>query len=356
MDRGALIQAEPTPPLHVRKRPPLEGRHEVIGLGLAVCLQAGAAMGQADKTLRMKPLAGYRLDRDTDSLFSRGSFMSEHIVATFATENEADAAARDLEAAGIPASSIRRYRPHSTDSSVRGTSEPATESGGGFWAWLLGEEPANETTRSAYPRDEEWYDQRAHAGNAVLSVMIHEDSLIHQALTILESHHPVEMEDRATEATAGSSTEPTMGSRHPVAGESDSELARASVASSSEEVIPLAKENIEVGKRTVDRGTTRIRRYVVETPVEREVTLHGERVTIERRRPVGATVADRAFEERTVEVHETEEVPVVEKTSHVTEEVAIRREQTERTEHVRDTVRREEVEITPDNPRTESPR
>jgi len=82
----------------------------------------------------------------------------------------------------------------------------------------------------------------------------------------------------------------------------------------------------------------------VETPVEREITLHGERVTIERRRPVDAEVADQAFEERTVEVHETEEVPVVKKITHVTEEAAIRKEETERTETVRDPVRREEVE------------
>ena len=66
----------------------------------------------------------------------------------------------------------------------------------------------------------------------------------------------------------------------------------------------------------------------------------------ERRRPVDATVAGPAFEERTVEVRETEEVPVVEKTTHVAEEVAVRKEQTERTETVRDTVRREEVEVT----------
>jgi stress response protein YsnF len=85
---------------------------------------------------------------------------------------------------------------------------------------------------------------------------------------------------------------------------------------------------------------------VVETPVEREVTLHGERVTIERRRPVDAAARGHSFEERTVEVRETEEVPVVEKTAHVAEEVAVRKEETERTETVRDTVRREEVEIT----------
>jgi hypothetical protein len=252
--------------------------------------------------------------------------MPEHIVATFATENEVDAAIRDLEAAGIHASSIRRYRPQSTyttDSSVRETAVPATESGGGFWAWLLGEEPSSGTTRSAYPGDEEWYDRRARVGNAVLSVRVQDDSQIHQVLTILESHHPIEMEDipdeRQTDATAGrvSSPEPALGRRHPAAGVSDAPPAVG--ASSSQEVIPLAEENIEVGKRTVDRGTTRIRRYVVETPVEREVTLHGERVTIERRRPVDATVAGHAFEERTVEVHETEEVPVVEKTAHVTE-------------------------------------
>ena len=38
--------------------------------------------------------------------------MAEHIVAIFTTDAAADAAARDLEAAGISASSVRRYRPH----------------------------------------------------------------------------------------------------------------------------------------------------------------------------------------------------------------------------------------------------
>ena len=117
-------------------------------------------------------------------------------------------------------------------------------------------------------------------------------------------------------------------------------------ASGTEEVIPLAEEQLEVGKRMVDRGVTRVRRYVVERPVEQDVTLRGERVTIERRRPIETTRSPgRAFEERVVEVHETEEVPVVAKTARVVEEVAIRKEETERTETVRDTVRREDVEV-----------
>jgi uncharacterized protein (TIGR02271 family) len=87
---------------------------------------------------------------------------------------------------------------------------------------------------------------------------------------------------------------------------------------------------------------------VVERPIEQDVTLRGERVTIERRRPVATTTGapGQAFEERVVEVHETEEVPEVHKTARVVEEVAIRKEQTERTERVHDTARREEVEVT----------
>ena len=47
----------------------------------------------------------------------------------------------------------------------------------------------------------------------------------------------------------------------------------------------LSEEQVTIGKRMVDRGTTRVRRYVVERPVDEQVTLRGERVTVERRRP-----------------------------------------------------------------------
>jgi uncharacterized protein (TIGR02271 family) len=114
----------------------------------------------------------------------------------------------------------------------------------------------------------------------------------------------------------------------------------------SEQVLSLSEEQLEVGKRTVDRGTTRVRRYVVEKPVEQNVTLQSERVTVERRQPIEtAAPGAAAFEERVVEVRETAEEPVVAKTAHVVEEVVVGREVTERTETVKDTVRREEVEV-----------
>jgi uncharacterized protein (TIGR02271 family) len=218
-------------------------------------------------------------------------------------------------------------------------------SGGGFWAWLLGEEGPQ--PYSASPQNEEWFNRRATSGGSVLSVDVDDDSRIHLATEILERHHPIEMEESTEEAsTTGRGAEDTRTEfRATPAAQPVGTLGKPH-ATGGEEVIPLAKEELQIGKRLVDRGTTRIRRYVVETPVERDVTLHGERVTIERRRPVETSAAGHTFEERTVEVHETEEVPEVEKTARVTEEVTIRKEATERTETVRDTVRREEVDVT----------
>ncbi len=100
------------------------------------------------------------------------------------------------------------------------------------------------------------------------------------------------------------------------------------------------------GKRVVNRGGTRIRRYVVEKPVEQEVTLRDETVKVERR-PVtdGRPVTDADFTDKTIEMTETDEEAVVGKEARVVEEVGLRKEVSDRVETVRDTVRKQEVEI-----------
>ena len=289
--------------------------------------------------------------------------MAEHIVAIFNTDAAADAATRDLESAGIPASAVRRYRPHPGEGMAPATPVSGTEftsTGGGFWSWLLGDEPTTDTSRSHYPRDEERYVQGARAGNAVVSVVLEDASRIHEVVTILEAHHPLEMEEETDDSEVDisaaelSSMSAQLSSQASAVPPASTPIAteRVSARAGAEEVIPLAEEQLEVGKRKVDRGVTRVRRYVVERPVEQDVTLRGERVTIERRRPLETTgVAGQAFEERVVEIRETEEVPVVAKTARVVEEVTIRKEETERTETVRDTVRREDVEVTDEHGR-----
>jgi len=115
--------------------------------------------------------------------------------------------------------------------------------------------------------------------------------------------------------------------------------------SEGEEVIPLAEETLVVGKRTVTNGTTKIRRYVVERQVEQQVTLYDKKVVVERRRPVADASTGDTLTELSIEVVETSEVPVAAKSVQVREEIVVRKERTKRIATVRDTVRRDEVQI-----------
>jgi uncharacterized protein (TIGR02271 family) len=116
-------------------------------------------------------------------------------------------------------------------------------------------------------------------------------------------------------------------------------------SSQAEEIIPLAEETLIVGKQTVTSGTTTVRRVVIETPVEQQVSLYDERVIVERRKPITDATTGETLTELTIEMIESSEVPVVGKSVKVREEVVVRRERTSRVETVRDTVRRDEIEI-----------
>ncbi len=110
--------------------------------------------------------------------------------------------------------------------------------------------------------------------------------------------------------------------------------------------IPVVEEDLVVGKREVDRGGVRVFRRTVEEPVSESVNLHEEHVVIDRR-PVDRAVtdADRTAAGNTIELNETEEVPVVSKVSRVVEEVRVGRVESDHTETVKDTVRHTEVEV-----------
>jgi uncharacterized protein (TIGR02271 family) len=117
-------------------------------------------------------------------------------------------------------------------------------------------------------------------------------------------------------------------------------------ASEGEAVLPVIEEQLRLGKRTVEKGAARVSTRVEEVPVEEQVTLREENVTVERR-PVDRPVenAPAAFREGTIEVTEMAEVPVVAKEARVVEEVVVGKNVTERTETVRDSVKRTDVEV-----------
>ena len=163
-------------------------------------------------------------------------------------------------------------------------------------------------------------------------------------MEILESHKPIDIDERAgsyglTQTTTTAKALPAAATMPAI------QTPKPTAAATDGGTIQLSEETLAVGKRVVNRGTTRIRRFVVETPVEEQVSLHDERVTIERH-PVtdGRPVTD-SFSDKTIEMTESAEEAVVSKSAHVREEIAIKKEATDRTETVRDTVRREDVEI-----------
>lgn len=115
---------------------------------------------------------------------------------------------------------------------------------------------------------------------------------------------------------------------------------------SAEQRIPIVEENLEVGKRVVDRGHIRVRSRVVEVPAEAQVTLREKHVEISRREidePVRD--ADAFFRDRTVEMTATSEEAVVAKEARIVEEVVVRKDADQRIETIEDTVRHTEVDI-----------
>ncbi len=284
---------------------------------------------------------------------------NETIVAVFDSAEHASAAVRDLEQAGIPSGDITQHAGSSTGGALgagsaakshlsttqAGTAGQPTEERG-FWSSLFGAEPE-------YGHDTAVYDRSMQSGSTVVTVRGSSTNL-DRVLDILERHNPIDIDERAaTYGVAGTGPSTTLGRTDATLGRADLGTARNTDASSQPGTLSLSEETLAVGKRAINRGTTRVRRYVVETPVEETVNLRDERVTIERR-PVtdSRAVSGADFSDKTIEVTETAEEAVVSKTAHVREEVVIRKDATDRSETVRDTVRREDVEITKDGANT----
>ena len=253
---------------------------------------------------------------------------NETIVAVYDTPAHAELAAEDLKQAGVPADAISV---HSASGSVIGDRITQAPRDRGFWTNLFGGEPDH---------DVDVYHRSVASGSTVVSAHVAET----HAATVLEipnEHQPIDLDERAASYGLAPVSAPAIGRRQGAATSTP-----ANAAQDRGETLQLSEEQLSVGKRVVNRGTTRIRRFVVETPVEQQVTLRDETVTVERRPAVGQTASNPSFTEQSVEVQAFGEEPVVSKSARVVEEVVIGKQGSDRTETVRDTVRREDVEIT----------
>jgi uncharacterized protein (TIGR02271 family) len=239
------------------------------------------------------------------------------LVAVFRNASEAQAAAAELQAQGIGQDDIYIESGQGYSSATSETTTTRHE--GGFMGWI------KSLFSDESDSDRATYEQAVKEGNVILSVNVAENQ-VDTVAEILDRHAPLNLQEtgRTERAAAATSSGATQAS-----------------------AVPVVEEELKVGKRQVVRGGVRVYSRMVEGPVQENVNLREERVRVDRQRVNRpAETADlRAGQEQTIEVQEFAEEPVVSKEARVVEEVRVGKETSQRTEKVKDTVRRTEVEV-----------
>ena len=267
--------------------------------------------------------------------------MSTTVVGCFDNQSDAAAVQQELVSAGIDRNSVRMTAESGSSGSATRRDDP------GFW------DSIKEAFGFADDDDRATYSEAARRGGIIVSVDS-PDAAADQVVQIMRRHNAADLDARAqqwrSEGWTGyaSGTQGTAQADESVAQVHSTQRTQAATTQQSQgaEAIPVVEEQLRVGKRAVQNGGVRVYSHVTETPVEEQVNLREERVTVDRRpvdRPIGD--ADRAFQERTIEATETAEEAVVAKEARVVEEVVVNKEVGQRTETVRDTVRRTDVDV-----------
>jgi len=225
------------------------------------------------------------------------------LTAMYDTRGAAETARDGLAALGIPAAAI----------TIRGTEDDrdmaSADEDQGFWASLANLFVPDE--------DRHTYAEGVRRGGYLLTAQVPE-STAEQALEVLERSDPVDIDERAASwresgwsgDAAGTATAPAASASYSEGAglaEAGTPVAAAAVGGSTrqaygtnrsdelprrqgtaldagrDDVVQVAEEELRVGKREVGGGRVRVRSYVTERPVEEQVELRQEHVTIERR-------------------------------------------------------------------------
>jgi len=252
--------------------------------------------------------------------------MSKTLVATFRSVSEAQNVQRELLRQGYGAGDVRIVS-NSNDQDAAASSGYASTSSAQDTGIMGSVKHFFSSLTGADENDQDYYGQGVTSGGALLSVTV-PDERVESTRALLEQYGASEFERGRTGAAR------TLG-------------ASAGAAATGDVAIPVVEEELQVGKREVSRGGVRVYSHVTERPVEENVRLREERVHVQRT-PVNrpASEADlQAFKEGAVELTETAEEAVVSKQARVVEEVVVGKDVTERTETIKDSVRRTDVEV-----------
>ena len=271
------------------------------------------------------------------------------VVAVFRNRTDADAAANDLKANGFGAADI-------FVSSDASTVDPASQPGGaysdtGAYSHREHEGGIVGWFKSVFGQEEHgdrsYYENAVNSGHSFLSVDV-TDGTVERAAGILNGHNPVDV--HREDGPAGIETRDPLVAAPPtgaVPAYGAGTVPTGSRAGQESGAIPVVREELKVGKRSVLKGGVRVYSRVIDEPVEETIRLREEQVRVDRT-PVNreATAADlRPGQEQVFEVKEFAEEPVVSKQARVVEEVRVHKDETERTETIQESVRHTEVDV-----------
>jgi len=328
------------------------------------------------------------------------------IIGAFEDRQAAQSAVQRLVDAGFDRDDVHVQEGASTTGSTgsstdtRGDFSPEEDRGflasiGHFFSSLFGEDNPHPTGRSAV------YSEAVRRGTSMVVVDANDEEQADRAAALLHELGAVDVDERAEqwrqsgwtgysgygdnqplgaersswsgtgETTGTPSMTGTPGSTGMLSGTSDSAIrtettgmndrtdlgdradltGRADLTDRTgidgQQKLDVVQEEIQVGKRAIDRGGVRVIQRVSETPVRELVFLREERAIVDRQavdRP--ANQGDLTnFQDQTIEVREMSEEPVVAKTARVVEEVRVGKDVQEREQTVEDSVRRKDVDV-----------
>ncbi len=262
--------------------------------------------------------------------------MAQTVIGIFEKGIDAQTAVQKLESNRIPSDHIDIANPGSQSQVSGSTSSQSQDKVGGFFGSLFGSNK-DEATKYSNVARKGWV------------VTVHADSKqeAEQAAKMLDECGAVDVDEKNMQYSSGTSTTATgtTGATGHVT-DQPGNINRTGDINRGQS-IPIIEENMNVGKRQVETGGVRVRSRIVERPVEEHMRLREEHVNVQRN-PVNrpATEKDFAnFKEGSIEMTERAEVPIVNKEARVVEEVRLNKEQTQRDETVRGSVKKTEVDV-----------
>jgi hypothetical protein len=213
--------------------------------------------------------------------------MQHTVAAVFDNYGEAQHAVDDLMACGFSRESVHLSRSDETgaadetrvgETERQRTTEEETGGIGAFFRRLFGSD--DETS------DAELYSEAVRRGSYVLTVEVPDDQLLDQATDVIDRHHPIDIDERASQWRSGgwASQESMRMTPSDTSGTSDTSTASVAsdmsgmsnvpdttagaartdmpategMAQGTTRAVPVVEEQMRVGKREVQRGGVRV--------------------------------------------------------------------------------------------------